>query len=98
MKVADISGKRLRAALRPCSSSLPAAIVLAINLCIGIQAQTAPVRQQSSVNSNQPTATQDKVSSAEFQAEAEFQTGTALTRRGSFHEAIPHLLVARTLA
>jgi len=32
------------------------------------------------------------------EAEAEFQTGTALTKKSLFREAIPHLLAARILA
>ena len=32
---------------------------------------------------------------SQSEAEAELQTGTALTRKGSFREAIPHLLAAR---
>jgi len=74
-----------------------AVIALELSLCVDIQSQTPLIRQQSSVNSNQSIANQDNVSSGDSQAEAEFQTGTVLTKKGSFREAIPHLLVARSL-
>ena len=48
-------------------------------------AQTSPTQTQS----------QEPESSIEQQAESELRTGTALTSRGQFTEAIPHLLAAR---
>jgi predicted Zn-dependent protease len=96
MEVASVSRKRLRSALNAGCIAVSAAIVLALSRCADIQAQPAPSRRQSTVNSNQ---SQESYSSPETgaEAEAELQTGTALTKKGSFREAIPHLLAARKL-
>jgi tetratricopeptide (TPR) repeat protein len=56
------------------------AILLAPFQCAEIQAQVASPRR----HTEEPR-----------DAEAELQTGTVLTRKGSFREAIPHLLAAR---
>src|SRR2546430_2556771 len=97
MEVASDSREKCAALFLGCIAVF-AVIALDLSLCVGIQGQTAPIRQQPSVHSNQSTANQDSGSSGESQAEAEFQIGTVLTKKGSFAEAIPHLLVARTLA
>jgi tetratricopeptide (TPR) repeat protein len=61
------------------------------------QAQLAPGRQQVPASPNQlaQSAESDAASSSQEQAEEELRKGTALTRAGSFSEAIPHLLAAR---
>jgi predicted Zn-dependent protease len=76
------------------------AIVFALGPCVLIEAQSAPTRQQSTTTWNQPNQTQERESRPEPRAEAEteFQTGTAFTKKGAFREAIPHLLAARILA
>jgi predicted Zn-dependent protease len=60
-----------------------------------IQAQFA--RQQDSLNPTQRAQQQESepIQKAQRDAESELQTGTTLTRRGLFAEAIPHLLAAR---
>jgi len=60
-----------------------------------IQAQFA--RQQVSINPTHPAQQQGRepTQKALPDAESELQTGTTLTRHGSFAEAIPHLLAAR---
>jgi predicted Zn-dependent protease len=95
MEVKSDSGGKLGSVLHP--GRIAAAILLALIQCAMAAGQTAPSRQQSSANSNQPNANQERSSSPEpyTEAEAEFQTGTALTKKGSFREAIPHLLAAR---
>lgn len=58
--------------------------------------QAVPGRQQIPVNQNQAqSADRDPASSTQEQAEDELRKGTALTRQGSFTDAIPHLLAAR---
>jgi tetratricopeptide (TPR) repeat protein len=59
-------------------------------------AQTAPNRAQDpSVQTATGETDGGEVSQRAQRAQAELQTGTALTRRGAFAEAIPHLVVAR---
>ena len=59
-------------------------------------AQLGPRGQQTpSIENPANREDTDNVSERERQAEAELQTGTALTRRGWFAAAIPHLLAAR---
>jgi tetratricopeptide (TPR) repeat protein len=59
-------------------------------------AQLGPTRSQApSVQSPTDRPDTAETSDETRRAEAELHTGTALTRRGSFAEAIPHLLVAR---
>jgi tetratricopeptide (TPR) repeat protein len=70
---------------------------LAVLQCVQAQAQVAPLREQASGAQNQSSPAQVNESgrpSAE-DANADLQTGTALTRKGSFREAIPHLLAAQ---
>jgi len=99
MEVESVFPEKMHSALHPLCIAVSAAIVLALNPCADIQAQTPPTRQKSFLKSNQTNANQARDSSPEphAEADAEFQTGTALTRKGSFREAIPHLLAARTV-
>src|SRR5882724_8269337 len=98
MEVASVSRGKLGSVLHP--GRIAAAILIALIQCAMAAAQTAPNRQQSSANSNQANANQERISSPEPQTEAdtEFQTGTTLTKKGLFREAIPHLLRARSLS
>ena len=67
-------------------------------LCIDVpmHAQIGPSRVPSPVSQSSAHTTDDaSESKADQQAEAELQKGTALTARGAFAEAIPHLLAAR---
>src|SRR5579863_2729045 len=74
-----------------------AATVVALCQCLPVQAQVAPGRPQAAANPNLASPPQGRESEFPSQpdAEAELQTGTALTRKGLFLEAIPHLLAAR---
>ncbi len=65
------------------------AVLIAICSCSSVAAQSPLGRQQSQTK---PPADD---SSAASNADQELQTGTDLTRQGHFHEAIPHLLVAK---
>jgi predicted Zn-dependent protease len=71
--------------------------VLVLYECVAIAAQSAPGKQQVLGNQNQSSSTSEGESAlgSKREAEAELQTGTALTRKGLFREAIPHLLAAR---
>jgi len=72
---------------------------VAILLCRGvkIQAQVVPGRQQVPGSQNQSSQIQQNGTGLASQqdADGELQTGTTLTRKGLFREAIPHLLAAR---
>jgi predicted Zn-dependent protease len=88
---------------KPCSASTPrcvticAAVLLALSQCAATRAQIAAGRQQASGNQNQSSPMQESESAltSQREAEAELQTGTALTGKGFFREAVPHLLAAR---
>ena len=75
------------------------ALLIVFVLCRGgiIGAQASQTRQQQgSDNRNQPAMREsDSGMDLQQRAESELQTGTALTRKGLFREAIPHLLAAR---
>jgi len=60
-------------------------------------AQAPPGRQPSTPAQNPPSQTEQDESRnyVDQLAEKELETGSALTRRGEFNEAIPHLLAAR---
>lgn len=78
---------RLRAAL---------ADVALMSVPIGLLAQVGPNRQfQLPQTSNAQAASDRSARNQDSPAEEELQKGTALTRAGSFTEAIPHLLAAR---
>jgi predicted Zn-dependent protease len=68
---------------------------IAMSAVTPIYAQFA--RQQIPTNATRPSPQQNSESAETTQSdvEAELRVGTALTRRGSFAEAIPHLLAAR---
>jgi tetratricopeptide (TPR) repeat protein len=71
---------------------------LAVFQCVQAPAQVAPLRDQAPGTQNQssrPAQANESGRSADQDADAELQAGTALTRKGSFREAIPHLLAAR---
>lgn len=97
MEVASVACEKLRSASNPRCIAVFATVMLALCQGAATQAQVAPGRQQVSGNQNQSSPPQEGESGLTFQreAEAELQTGTALTRKGSFREAIPHLLAAR---
>ncbi len=79
-----------------CFATFAAVVIV---LCPGekIQAQVVPGRQQVPASQNQSTPIQQRETgfASPQDADAELQAGTALTRKGRFREAIPHLLVAR---
>src|SRR3984957_12706651 len=79
-------------------SRIAISAVIAIVLCraVHIRAQI-PGRQQVPSSQNQLSPMQQSESRLDSQqdADGELQTGTALTRKGLFREAIPHLLAAR---
>jgi tetratricopeptide (TPR) repeat protein len=74
-----------------------AGFVIAFALSSSSNGQAASGRQQIPVNQNQATQPdgRDAALSAQERAEEELRKGTALTRQGSFADAIPHLLIAR---
>lgn len=75
----------------------PRKVALVIVLAIGSSsyAQTAPGRPQIPASQSQASQSADRDPALYSQQEEELQKGTALTRRGSFADAIPHLLAAR---
>jgi predicted Zn-dependent protease len=86
-------------ALSVSRSQAMARVVIALALAIGSlsKGQTAPGRQQIPVNPNQASQSggRDAVLSTQEPPEEELRKGTALTREGSFADAIPHPLAAR---
>jgi len=71
-------------------------VMLGLFQSAAIHAQVAPGKQQIAGDLKQSSPAQSGSGlAAQTEAESELQTGTALTRKGSFREAIPHLLVAR---
>ena len=70
--------------------------VLILFACAIAHSQASPARQHStpSQNPSSQTGQQSASNNVDPQAEEELQKGTALTRQGSFAEAIPHLLAA----
>src|SRR5579863_1091389 len=77
--------------------AVSAVAVLVLCECMSTVAQVSPGKQQASGNQNQSISMSENESalSSKQEADAELQTGTALTRKGLFPEAIPHLLAAR---
>jgi predicted Zn-dependent protease len=87
--------KRRAASSRRCIAVI-GTVMLALFQCAAIHAQVASGRSQLSTNQNQAGSPPENGGlSSQSEAEAELQTGTTLTRKGSFREAIPHLLAAR---
>jgi len=76
--------------------SISAAVVIVLCPGMNLHAQV-PGRQQVPGGRNQSSPTQPSEPGLDSQADAdgELRTGTALTRKGLFREAIPHLLAAR---
>jgi len=77
--------------------------IAAFATLILIPLQSVTAHSQVATGSPQPSASQNQSGpaqatesglAADHEADTELQTGTALTRRGSFNEAIPHLLAA----
>lgn len=80
-------GVRLRVAL---------ADVALMSMSLGLLAQVGENRQLQMPQTSKAQAASDRSArEPDSQAEEELQKGTALTRAGSFAEAIPHLLAAR---
>ena len=80
-------GPRLRVAL---------ADVLLMSASFGVLAQVGENRHFQMPPTSKAEASSDRsTGKTDSQAEEELQKGTALTRAGSFAEAIPHLLAAR---
>jgi tetratricopeptide (TPR) repeat protein len=70
--------------------------VALMSVSLGLLAQVGENRQFQVPQTSKVQAASDRsLSRSDPQAEAELQEGTALTRAGSFAEAIPHLLAAR---
>lgn len=93
------SGRRARlsAAFTLRRIAVSAALILTPLQCVTTQAQVAAGRPQASGSQNQssPTQANEPGLAVDREAGAELQTGTALTRKGAFNDAIPHLLAAR---
>jgi predicted Zn-dependent protease len=70
------------------------AVAIVLSQGISVRAQV-PGRPQVPASQNQSTAIQQSESASQQDADGELQTGTSLTRKGLFREAIPHLLAAR---
>src|SRR5579872_2236910 len=99
MEVSSVaSEKRSGAWNRSCVAvfaTVMGTVVLGLWQCATIHAQVVPGRQQISGDPKQPAQESGSGLAAQTEAESELQTGTALTRKGSFHEAIPLLMAAR---
>ena len=80
-----------------CCPSTMVTVVFVLAIVVTSHAQVASGRQQFPANQNQLSQSSDgnATSNGEQQDEEELRKGTALTRAGSFLEAIPHLLAAR---
>lgn len=97
MEIASVASAKPRAGWNRSCVGVYGALILWIFPFVGIHSQVAPGRQQISGSSNPSGLPQESGSAIARQsdADAELKTGTALTRNGSFREAIPHLLAAR---
>src|SRR6266496_1416689 len=73
------------------------ASLLFVLMSLSVQSQTGAAKNQlpSSRTPGYETSQEQSPATTNLQAEQELQKGTALTRAGSFPEAIPHLLAAR---
>jgi len=73
------------------------AVIVGLCQYAALQAQAAPESRQAPGTRIQqnPSPENESDLSSQKQADAELQTGTVLTRKGNFREAIPHLLAAR---
>lgn len=97
MEVATVARSKRRVAWNRDRIAFYGAVMFWMFPCLANHAQVASGRQQVSGNSSQSGRSQENGSglASPGDADAELQTGTALTRKGSFREAIPHLLAAR---
>jgi len=73
------------------------AVVLSVlfGVSTNLEAQSGANRSQFPSSQSSSRLASDQSTAPDLQAEAELRKGTALTRQGSFSEAIPHLLAAR---
>jgi predicted Zn-dependent protease len=96
MEVTTLAGGKRRAVHAPRSVTIFATAVLSLCQFAAIDAQAA-LGQQAPGTQSQPTLPRERDSgpASEREADTELQTGTTLTLKGSFREAIPHLLAAR---
>jgi tetratricopeptide (TPR) repeat protein len=90
-------GKPTHSAFHVARLAVAAVLTFAVVQCAPTRAQVAPLREQSPGAQNQSGQAQanDSDRPPKQDADAELQTGTALTRKGSFREALPHLLAAQ---
>jgi tetratricopeptide (TPR) repeat protein len=97
MEVASVAPEKRRAAWKRSCIAVFGTAMLGLLQCVAIHAQVTSAKQQISGNPNPSGLPQESGSglASQREADAELQTGTALTRNGSFREAIPHLLAAR---
>jgi predicted Zn-dependent protease len=97
MEVSSLAREKRCAAWNRSCSAVLGTVVLALFQCAELHAQVASGRQQIPGDVKQSSPAQESGSglASQTEAESELQTGTALTRKGSFREAIPHLLAAR---
>lgn len=96
MEIATIARENRRAVWNRSRIAIYGALMLLISPSTAIHTQVTS-RQQALGHPNQSNPLDENASdlSSQSDADAELQTGTALTRKGSFREAIPHLLAAR---
>jgi predicted Zn-dependent protease len=96
VEIATIARENRRAVWNRSRIAIYGALMLLISPSTAIHAQVTS-RQQALGYPNQSNPLDENASdlSSQRDADAELQTGTALTRKGSFREAIPHLLAAR---
>ena len=77
-----------------CISEATALLVISI-FCVALAAQNQLPNKRIPTGQNSLSQTADSTQTSGIDPEQELQRGTALTRRASFAEAIPHLLAAR---
>jgi predicted Zn-dependent protease len=96
MEMSNRARENRRAARNALRIAVFATAILSLGRCTAVSAQAA-VGQQARENQTQPVPQHDRTPGVTSgrDADTELQTGTALTRKGSFREAIPHLLAAR---
>lgn len=73
-------------------------IVFSLFQCAAFDAQASSAKQLGAGGQSSSAHESGSGLASQPEAESELQTGTALTRKGSFREAIPHLLAARGVA
>jgi predicted Zn-dependent protease len=100
--VSDAHRKQQRSVFNARRTAVSATFLLVLFLlvlfqCSATQGQVVTGRQQPPSSQNQLSSMQADESgpASDREADAELRTGTALTSKGSFREAIPHLLAAR---